>query len=447
MPLDRAAVETSLSVPPPEVLHARAEALKHPALPPTTLDLHNGLSPDEAAVLAVVLNPTLRAARDKRGLAAAQLLQADLLPNPQLAYSSDFPTGGSTAGTVAAFGLGLSWDATELITHSARVKAASEHSVSVDLDVMWQEWQTAQDAKMAVYDLMSLKGQAAFAASSDQRLADNFDTVRSAVESGLMTELDLSAAEMASRMAHSTVLDLKKQVVEQQVKLNRLLGLPGDANTAIEPEIELPSQMKAPSFTQLDASLQEHRLDLIALRQGYESQEDTLRAVVLNQFPRINIGLNEARDTGNVVTTGPALTIDLPLFNRNQGQIAIEHATRKQLFDEYVDRVFQGRADIGKLLARIPVINEEIQTAEATERSGRQLVETYRRALDEGQADVLSYYTAWNDLTQTQIRILQLKQQLVDTRIALELACGLYELPGVETADESERRPDTGGTR
>lgn len=443
MVLDRTTVEESLAVPSTETLEVRMETLAHPTISPVTLNLHNGLSPDEAAVLAVVLNPSLRAIRDKRGVAAAQLLQAGLLPNPQLTYSSDFPTGGTTTGTVDAFGLGLSWDVTELIGRSARREAASKHSVSVTLDVAWQEWQAAQGAKMAVYDLMSLEGQVGFAASSDRRLADNYSTVRTAVQAGLMTELDLSAAETASRVAHSVVLDLKKQVTEQRLKLNQLLGLPVDANIALQFGIELPAKMEAPSSEELLNGLHEKRLDLVALRRGYESQEDTLRAAILNQFPRINIGANEARDTGNVVTTGFALSVDLPVFNRNQGQIAVERATRQQLFDEYVDRVFQARANIGQLLARIPLLNDEIRNAEATEGSSRRLVETYRRALDQGQADVLSYYTAWNDLTQAQIHVLQLKQQLADTRIGLELASGLYQLPGVQTASGSPRSPDS----
>ncbi len=436
--LDDDAVQQSLAVPPPDALRMRAEQLQHPIVRPLKLDLSNGLSPDEAAVLAVVLNPSLRAARDMRGVAAAQLLQAGLLPNPQLAYSTDFPTAGATGGTVDAFGLGVSWNVTELIAHSARADAASQHKASVDLDVAWQEWQAAQAAKMAVYDLVSLLGQSTFAASSDRRLADNYSTVRKAVEGGLMTEMDLSAAETASRMAHATLLDLRKKVAEQRLKLNTALGVPVDANVTLESDVALPTRMEAPAFEQLVDRLQEQRLDLVALRRGYDSQQDTLRAAILDQFPRIDIGGNQARDTGNVLTTGFAVTVDLPLFDRNQGQIALERATRRQLFDEYADRVFQAHADIGRLLARVPLINEEIQTAEATERSGSRLVETYRRAVDEGQADVLSYYTAWSNLTQTQMRILQLKQQLVDTRIALELACGLYELPKAKVADDND---------
>jgi len=440
MALDEAAVKQSLSIPSAEALRIDAEMLKLPNVPRVTLNLRNGVSPDEAAVLSVLLNPSLRSIRDKRGIAAAQLMQAGLLPNPQLSYSSDFPAGGATNGTVNAFGLGLSWDATELISRSARVDAASKHKVSVDLDIAWQEWQSAQSAKLAVYDLVSLEGQVDFASRSDQRLAENYATVRRAVQEGLMTELDLSAAETASWVAHSTVLGLRKQKAEQRQTLNQLLGLPADANITLEPGITLPSEMQVLTFARLVDGLQERRLDLVALRRGYESQEETLRAAILNQFPRVNIGWNEARDTGNVVTTGFALTVDLPIFNHNQGQIAIERATRQQLFDEYTDRVFQTRADIGKLLARIPLINEEIRTAEQTERSGHQLVQTYRKALDEGQADVLSYYTAWNELTQTQMRILQLKQQLVDTRIALELASGLYALPDMAGTGDTKSR-------
>ena len=59
-----------------------------------------------------------------------------------------------------------------------------------------------------------------------------------------------------------------------------------------------------------------------------------MRAAVLAQFPRVNIGFSQLRDTTNVVTSGFGVTIDLPVFDRNQGHIAIERATRKQLFDE-----------------------------------------------------------------------------------------------------------------
>jgi outer membrane protein, heavy metal efflux system len=54
------------------------------------------------------------------------------------------------------------------------------------------------------------------------------------------------------------------------------------------------------------------------------------------------------------------------------------------------------------------------------------LVSTYRDALEQGNADVLSYYTAVGNLAQRRLDLLKLKQQLVQNRIALEIAAGQY---------------------
>jgi cobalt-zinc-cadmium efflux system outer membrane protein len=179
--------------------------------------------------------------------------------------------------------------------------------------------------------------------------------------------------------------------------------------------------------------LEQRRLDLVALHLGYDSQEATLHAAILEQFPRIGIGVGGGRDTGNVGSVGVGLTIDLPIFDRNQGQIAIETATRQQLFDEYVDRVFQARADVADVLEQIRSLNERIATAQAAEPGLQRLVDTYRAAMGGGQIDVLSYYTAWNELTAKRREIILLEEQLAEAQIALELAAGIY-LPSAAPA-------------
>src|SRR6202007_933344 len=105
-------------------LQVAAAQLHHPLLPPVPLNLRSGLGPDQAAILAVILSPKLRADRDRRGVAVAQLIQAGILPNPQLGYTRDFVAGGNTAGTVSAYGFSGSWDISALISHSAKVEAA-----------------------------------------------------------------------------------------------------------------------------------------------------------------------------------------------------------------------------------------------------------------------------------------------------------------------------------
>jgi hypothetical protein len=62
------------------------------------------------------------------------------------------------------------------------------------------------------------------------------------------------------------------------------------------------------------------------------------------------------------------------------------------------------------------------------------LVETYRVAVDQGQADVLNFYIVWNRLTDQRITLLALKQRLIENRIALELAAGLQCIGHVSEA-------------
>lgn len=431
-------MERALAAPRTDRLAARVSEFRHPMLPPTSLDVRRGLTPDSAAVVAVLVNPGLRSLRDRRGVASAQLLQAGLLPNPTLDAMITPVTGGNTLGTTTGWNLGLNWEVTALLTHDAKVAAARAASQSVRLDVAWQEWQFAQAARKAVYDLVALQAQVDEALAVDRRLSQNMDLIRRAVDAGQKTILDLAAAEAASQKAHADLLAAQRDLRLAGVSLNQALGLSPDAKVAIAP-IELPSRLSLPSQAELFSSL-DSRLDLMALRRGYESQEQTVRLAVLQQFPKIVLGFQRATDTTNVHTIGLGATIDLPIFDHNQAAIALASATRQQLFDEYVSRVFDARSAVVLALVNVSSLTVQIADAQAAIPKLQFLVDTYRRAMAQGNIDVLSYYTAQNDLAQRRIDLWRLRQQLMDNKIALEIASGRY-IPDTLPAPASRPTP------
>jgi len=436
MPLGESSARQSMS--PPDMMQVRilTAEVRHPILQPVRLDAAEGLSPDAAGVLAVLLNPSLRAVRDQRVLADAQLLQAGLLPDPEFSYDFERPTGGETTGTVNGFGLGLSWNAASLIARSAKVQGAKGHRAAVEADVAWQEWQVAQAAKTAVFQLASLQSQIALQEQTREHLAGNLDLVRKAVASGTMTAKELSAAESASRQAYTTLLDLRKQAEQQRFQLNRLLGLPPQSPVRLSDRIELPVSFKPPRAQEVLADLEQRRLDLVALRHGYDSQEAAVRAAVLNQFPRLSIGPTFGRDVENVDTVGFGLAVDLPIFNRNRGGIAVEQATRQKLFDEYMNRVFETQSDVHMLLSRIRFLNEEIAAAQQAEPELQKLEENYRAALSTGRVDILTYYGAWDNLTANRMKLITLKGQLAEAIVALESATGRYRIEPPAPSEE-----------
>jgi hypothetical protein len=102
MPITSEAVDAKLQPPDMAELRILASMINHPILPPVEIKPNEGLTPNGAAVLAVLLNPSLRAIRDQRAVSSAQVLDAGLLPDPQLTFSLEVPTGGNTADKVTA---------------------------------------------------------------------------------------------------------------------------------------------------------------------------------------------------------------------------------------------------------------------------------------------------------------------------------------------------------
>ncbi len=425
-PIDRASVDKALEAAPLESIKVEAARIKHPLLAPVVIDGGGGFTPEEIAVMVVIVSPDLRALRDQRGVAEAQVLQAGILPNPQLGYSVDRPRGAYDPAVVAAKSLGLTWEVTSLLAHHDRVAAARAGAKSVDLSIAWQEWQAAQDARLRAYRILSLQRRLPLARSVEELLADTVELSRKAVSRGLRTTSDLTTATDAWTQAQNTRFDLEQQLSSERAALNLSLAMPPATVVALKapPRAGFSGAATPADAAALSDGLEERRLDLIALRLGYESQESSLRAAVLAQFPRIGLGLNKTNDTTPIYTRGAAVTVDLPLFDRNQGQVAVGKATRQQLFDEYVARVAEARSQVSQALVGLSVVNAQLSTVASSLPDLRRLVAANEEAGRSRNADELAYRDAKAALAGRLMEQDLLEQQRAELEVALEIATG-----------------------
>ncbi len=86
-----------------DLLRIPASRFDDPKLKSQVVDLRSGIGPDEAATIALYSNPALCAIRDRRGLAAVQLIRAGTLPNPVVSYARDYVTSVNTTGTTTRY--------------------------------------------------------------------------------------------------------------------------------------------------------------------------------------------------------------------------------------------------------------------------------------------------------------------------------------------------------
>ena len=115
MPLAPSLISNRLIPPEMDTLIIQARQIKHPALKPVEIDEREGLTPYGAAIVAVLINPGLIAARDKKDVAAAQLLQAGILPNPHVSPSMAFPIAGALQGATVGYGYGFTYEYNRLL--------------------------------------------------------------------------------------------------------------------------------------------------------------------------------------------------------------------------------------------------------------------------------------------------------------------------------------------
>ena len=423
-PLQGSDVDASLNDPQVTSLVQQAGGLQHALIAPLVLDPAAPLTLDAVTVIAVIANPDLAALRVQQQVADAQVFASGLFPDPQLSLGIDQVLSPSGAGLVAAYTGGLSLDVLgKLFTRETDQDAARNASRQLRLDIAWAEWNTAGGARLQAirqHYLARIDALGRGAAVLATRLLESIDE---AVARGDLKSDELQAQRNAALDVTLRADTSSKALEANRLELNRMLGLAPDSAvrlaTLVSSEPSIP-----PSTAELFAAARRQRLDLQALEQGYAGQEANVARAVLGQYPRVGITLNRARDTSAVHTWGPAVNLDLPLWNRNRGEIALTSATRAQLRAEFVARLHQTRADIVALVSALNADQRTLRTArgEATLLQGS--VAAYEAAADRG--DLTRSVVDATRLTaiDKQIAVLSLEQSCAEQRVALALMTG-----------------------
>lgn len=377
--------------------------------------------------LVLLNNPDLRSARAQYQVAQAQMLQAGLLPNPAITGSAGYLVSG--VGDATAWTAGISEDVRSLITLSSRRQAARAGAEQVNASLLWQEWQTVAKARLLLVDLV----QGTNVLSLKRHTLDLLDArdreLRQSIAEG---NTDLTAASpdfVAAADARTAFDDLQRQLLGQHNDLAALMGLSPDAS------LPLPAALDAVALGDVTAGnaearrasaqgIEHRRPDLVALQLGYRAQEATLRAAVLAQFPMLSFGYAASQDNSRVRNRGPAITFELPVFDRNQGNIAIAKATRQQLHDEYAARLASAHGDIDALLTEQAQARAQLAALLPTLPAAAHDADQATSAQAQGLIDLRTYVDLLVAAQSRQSAALSLQQTVLEQDVALDTLLG-----------------------
>lgn len=306
-------------------------------VPPSPPENLQPLSLSQAISEALDKNLDLIAARYDVPIAQARIITARLRPNPIFSLEAshlNYPItpgfNNSHAGGPNEFAIRTDFVLERGGKRERRIEVAEAARSVAELQVLNTVRTILLNAETAFVDILQAKANLALALNSLRAFDDvvNVNTVR--VKNGDLAEVELIRSQVAQLQFENTVRQAQLQVQTARAHLQVLLG-----RGITEPLVDASGEMRRDTvpvdLTALRQRAFSQRPDLLALRRDQIRSQAELRLQLAQGKVDYTIGSEYRRQQGESSygnLMGFFFSANLPIFNRNQGEIA--RATQEQ---------------------------------------------------------------------------------------------------------------------
>lgn len=356
-------------------------------------------------------NKDLQAARYAVEIGRARLAQAGLLPNPRLDLSGRNDFAFKNEGEYSS-SVGISQQF-PIAGRLLRQKDVARVDIALaQAEVEEAERRLAGEVAVDVYRLLVIDRQIQSRnelAGIEEKLAK---ATRDRFKAAEVSELDVNTVQLDLQRLSQERAVLQSQRQSLLISLNTLIGRPAAAALLINES--LPETEALPSREQLQAQALLSRPDLRGAQLGADRAQAEKALAKAQRWEDWSVGLGLDQDKLAIEGAPPqsssravgfSLSIPLPLFNRNQGQIAEAEASADQA-KAHIDALRLGIAG-------------EIASAHAEASNLQQLVNQYRQSLiPVSQRNVQLAQNGYGQGLVSVIEVVQAQRQLADLNAA-----------------------------
>lgn len=268
----------------------------------------------------------------------AELIQAKLWPNPQFSISevnlwaTDRQTGGETVSPPFWNNVGrnqqLAFELNQLIqTAGKRRKLVALEQLDVSKSEQYFE-ELLRTLKLELRHLLADLQYTQASIDLCHHLIDNLSNLlnafRNQVDQGHIAEAEFIRLNARNLEIQKQLLDLNNQAAEIQKDLQQLLHLDAQHYVWLTEDILSSGSASSspPPLSKLIEEAGNQRPDLILARLEEEYAAKLLSYENANRFPDLTLGVNYDRNGNTMLDfVGVGVALDLPLFNRNRGNI------------------------------------------------------------------------------------------------------------------------------
>jgi cobalt-zinc-cadmium efflux system outer membrane protein len=382
---------------------------------PNGADLTDGVTEDEAILIALWNNAAFQELLVDLDLAHADLVQAGLLPNPEFVYF--WPVSDKPFKYLIDFPLESLWLRPIRVASAQREQnRTAERLAQAGLDLI-------RDVRQAYADVQLAQGRLKVAEDAVKLREDvaRFATAR--LDAGDIGPQEAATARIDALAAQQDVARITYDVTIAEERLKNLLAIGMDRSPLKLDELTTPQNQQL-EIEALAGEAIESRPDMLAATEATAAAAARVRLAKVGWLRLLGIlDATSGRTTGH--DFGPALRTTVPIFNRNQGGIARaegewERARRQQqtLHDRIILEVSQAADRYAQAEAEWLVLDTQVRPE--AERAIRRAEAAYR----EGDAPYVVVLQTTRQLLDYRLRRVQLQTELHRNWAELERSVG-----------------------
>ena len=273
--------------------------------------------------LATSRNLGLEAARRQRAIREAAIRIARQIPNPDVSLEMTR----DTPHQVTSFDLPIEIGG----KRGRRVDLANEELTLADVDVRTELRAVRREVRQAFFSLIAADQRVQLSEGVLEIARRVRDAAQSRFETGAAPRLEVMQAELGITRAE-TDLDLARSTrVAVQAGLNAVLNLPPQQPLTLAGN--LSDRAGAPAYEQALALATASNVDLVRLDREIAVEQRRVDLLRAERMPTPIFSFGAALNNPPDFTVGPrvAISVGLPIFTRNQGEIAESIAAASQL--------------------------------------------------------------------------------------------------------------------
>lgn len=382
---------------------------------PHGVNLDDRLGEEEAVLIALWNNALFQEQLADLGIAHGDLVQAGLLPNPEFVYFWPMH--------LKPFKYVLEVPIEALWLRPIRVAAAADESARVAKRLTQAALDLIRDVRQAYADVLLAAGRLKVA-EDNVALRDRIARIAAArLKEEDITPQEAATPRIDALQAEQEVVRLRQDVTFAAERLRQLLSI-GTDRAPLHLDEGTPPIYHNLEIDALAEKATRDRPDALAAAEAVAAATERVRLAELVWFRLLGIlDASSGKQTGH--EPGPAVRFTIPIFNRNEGNVAravaeLERAERNQrtVRDQIILDVRQSHTRYAQALAEWEFIEQKVRP------EVEKAIELNEKAYREGEVLYLNVLLATQQQLAFRFRQEQLRADLRRSAADLERSVG-----------------------